>query len=221
MTIRQSEVSRRRAVSVGLRGGRYVAPHSTAEKLWARTDKTSSVHGCWLVAGVPGNPAGHVQIKRKAEGLPSIYAHRLSWQLLCGPVPDGLKVLHNCPGGDNPRCVNPAHLFLGTQHDNIHDAIHKGRRNAFGRQRLTVADVYQIRALAKLGHTHKSIGLRFGIRRHSVTGVVNRRSWAYLPEQPSQPLPPVPEHTDRVFHLPNGQFDLVPSVMVPVLGEVR
>lgn len=55
-------------------------------------------------------------------------ASRVAWELLCGPIPDGLLVLHNCPGGDNPACVNPDHLWLGTQQENIDDCERKGRR---------------------------------------------------------------------------------------------
>ncbi len=51
-------------------------------------------------------------------------AHRASWQISFGPIPDGLQVLHTC---DNPPCCNPAHLFLGTQLDNIYDMCAKGR----------------------------------------------------------------------------------------------
>jgi hypothetical protein len=121
---------RKRAPRVGLRGWRN-RTYSTADRLWARTDKTSSPHGCWIVAGYAATRSGHIQINRKSQGLPVIRAHRLAWELLRGPIPDGLQVLHNCPGGDNPRCVNPDHLFLGSNADNIADSLAKGRFTAW------------------------------------------------------------------------------------------
>jgi hypothetical protein len=56
-----------------------------------------------------------------------VLAHRFAWEIAKGPIPDGLGVLHNCPGGDNPACVNVAHLWLGTQAENMADMAAKGR----------------------------------------------------------------------------------------------
>jgi hypothetical protein len=132
--------------------------------------------GCWRIRGRAANKAGHVHIL-----LPNgwrIYAHRIAWWLANGKIPTGMSVLHRC---DNPRCVNPAHLFLGTTKDNMHDAIQKGRKNCFGRQRLNADQVREIRALAARGDmTHKAIGERYGLKRNSVWNIVNRKCWKHV-----------------------------------------
>jgi len=74
--------------------------------------------GCWEWQGY-GDRYGVLNVKGRATK-----AHRLSWELHYGPIPSKLCVLHSY---DNGKCVNPEHLFLGTQKDNIHDAIRKGR----------------------------------------------------------------------------------------------
>lgn len=110
---------RRRAPRVGLRGGRRKR-HSTVDRFWARVQKNSD--GCWLFAGALSNQAGHVHLTR--EDGSRVYAHRYSYELHNGCIPAGLVVMHVCDVG---RCVNPDHLKLGTQRDNVHDAIAKGR----------------------------------------------------------------------------------------------
>jgi hypothetical protein len=91
-----------------------------SERFWAKVKKGES---CWLWAAWR-LPSGYGQI-RAGERL--LRAHRVAWELTNGPIPDGLCVLHNCPGGDNPACVNPAHLWLGTNAENTHDMVAKGR----------------------------------------------------------------------------------------------
>lgn len=80
--------------------------------------------GCWLwMAGT--SLAGYGQISSsEATRRKEVYAHRLSWEIHCGPIPEKLFVLHSC---DTPLCVNPDHLFLGTHRDNMQDALRKGR----------------------------------------------------------------------------------------------
>ena len=79
---------------------------------------------CWLWIG-PTSNGRYGQFGRGSKPNEiRVKAHRFSWELFNGPIPEGMKVLHSC---DNPPCVNPSHLFLGTQKDNAQDAIRKGR----------------------------------------------------------------------------------------------
>jgi hypothetical protein len=86
-------------------------------RLWAKVDKTPT---CWLWRGAKSRGYGRF----KVDTVHAPRVHRIVWELTHGPIPTGLSVLHRC---DTPACVNPAHLFLGTQRDNVYDAIEKGR----------------------------------------------------------------------------------------------
>lgn len=111
---------------------------SKPERIWKWVDK-SAPNGCWLWTGTLINSGyGKFDCKWSKSNL----AHRNVYQLCVGPIPDGMHLCHRC---DTPRCVNPAHLFIGTAADNMQDAYRKGRvrvpkadwqnqpRNALGR----------------------------------------------------------------------------------------
>lgn len=89
------------------------------ERFWKKVKK-SNISDCWIWSGFK-NPHGYGGIEIKG-GM--ALAHRVAWELTYGKVPEELYVLHHC---DNPTCVNPSHLFLGTQADNIRDMCLKGR----------------------------------------------------------------------------------------------
>lgn len=97
---------------------------SLGEFFWARVIEGPK---CWGWSGrKDGGGYGVIQL---GAGEPRIGAHRASWLLHIGPIPDGMNVLHDC---DNPGCPRPDHLFLGTQGDNVRDAQMKGRMKSDG-----------------------------------------------------------------------------------------
>lgn len=91
-------------------------PERTLRNFWKKVAK-GGLGDCWLwIAGQSSSGYGSFAIDRK-----NISAHRTSWLIHNGAIPKGLHVLHNCPTGDNKLCVNPAHLYLGTEADNGRD----------------------------------------------------------------------------------------------------
>lgn len=95
----------------------------------------------------------------------SVRAHRVSWLLKHGSWPPaGLCVLHRC---DNPPCVNPDHLFLGTHKDNVHDAMRKGRRHQQD-TKLEGLEISEALALSDTGMTFEAIGALYGVSKHHI-----------------------------------------------------
>lgn len=139
------------------------------DSFFARVGR-SNQKGCLPRTGaIDANGYGHL-------GGP--LAHRISWELYQGPIPEGLHVLHHC---DNPQCVNPEHLFLGTNRDNIDDKIAKGRQaqgEMFNRK-LTTAVVLRIRERAK-SETQETIGNDLGVNQSHISRIVNRQIWKHI-----------------------------------------
>lgn len=100
-------------------------------------------------------------------------AHRISWEIHYGPIPDGLWVLHKC---DNRACCNPSHLFLGTAKDNFDDMLQKGRQGKdFGI--LRADDVREIRRLASEGESLRTLATTYGVLTGHIRRIVKGDRW--------------------------------------------
>lgn len=150
---------------------------ATFARFWAQVNRTDA-EGCWNYLGyLNGRGYGQLAVDGRRYG-----AHRFAWLFSRGEIPAGVNVCHSC---DNARCVNPSHLFLGTQKENMHDAVRKGRKRAWGLQKLDAEQVREIRRLVATGRYQKDVAAQFGIARNTVSGIVNGKSWAHLGERAS------------------------------------
>lgn len=122
--------------------------------------------GCWLWTGT----ADKGMYGMFWNGKTMVRAHRFSYEMHFGTVPTGLHVLHRC---DTPICVNPNHLFLGTQADNNKDRDTKGRNHA----KLCRRHVLEIR---QSDASHRVISLQYGISRSTVSKIRSRKIWAHI-----------------------------------------
>lgn len=138
---------------------------------------------CWEAAGYPIG-GGYVQIRMAKRRLQRI--HRISYKYYIGNIPIGLHVLHSC---DNPRCVNPSHLFIGTDQDNADDKISKGRQGAARGERnkgckLTNKQVLEIRRVHNkcLGSKNgtKNLASKYNVHPSTIQRIVNNKRWRHL-----------------------------------------
>lgn len=150
-----------------------------AKRFEAKVVKGARPNDCWEWVGSK-NPRGYGKIGT-GVGKSTDYAHRVSWSLFRGPIPPGAVICHSC---DRPACVNPNHLILGSQADNVHDCIEKGRfirGEAVGGAKLTADAVREIRAAyaAGLGDA-QTLARAYGVTRRNIAAILERRSWAHV-----------------------------------------
>lgn len=148
-------------------------------RFWSKVDK-SNPDGCWLWTGSKV-PFGYGTTYY--NGKPQ-RTHRISYKIAHGEIPDDVCVLHKC---DNPACVNPDHLFLGTKHDNTQDMVKKGRQKYVthngsenGNSKLKESDVTQIRCLFESGYSQKGIAKLFSISTRTVCQIVENETWKHV-----------------------------------------
>lgn len=155
-----------------------VGKHGTLEqRFWKKVDKRAP-NECWPVRGgwkrygtmrIPG--------ENRNAGL-----HRIAYELLVGPIPNGMLVMHAC---DNPRCCNPAHLGIGSGLDNQRDMIEKGRKltgaargEASYKAILTEAKVRYIKAHPEM--TNSELAKKYGVVSNTINAIRKGKSWAHI-----------------------------------------
>ncbi len=141
-----------------------------APRFWAQIHIRSDDE-CWLWGGTM-LMSGYGRIYWRGKNW---RAHRLMWTLTHGSIPEGLLICHHC---DNKRCCNPAHLFIGTNADNMNDRIPKARKR--GAEKLTDADVLEIRARRTCGELLESIAIDFPVQKNQIGRICRRIQWKHI-----------------------------------------
>jgi len=150
---------------------------SLEERFWKKVNVRGDDE-CWIWVGHRDQKGyGRIRTDPHSVGRGHIHAHRAAWELTNGPIPDGFCVCHHC---DNPPCVNPKHLFLGTKKDNTQDSIAKdrftiGERN--GMAKLTQKQVDQIRVLLSCGATQREVASWYGVSEANISLIKVGARW--------------------------------------------
>jgi hypothetical protein len=136
--------------------------------------KIKTGNGCWEWLG--GSTRGYGMFNSDRPTRKYLRAHRLSYEIAYGKIPQGNHVLHKC---DNSICVRPDHLFLGTQADNMRDMAMKERS---GRQKLSRESAYAILWRAVSGETCEDLAIEYGVSPSTGRRIVRRETWPCLSE---------------------------------------
>jgi len=134
-------------------------------------------NGCFIITSHKGDKDGYIKLKRNHKKK---LVHRLVYEKHFGFIPEGMLVCHKC---DNPACINPKHLFLGTIADNSADMVQKGRslrgeKNAAAK--LKESDVHKIKKMLKDKISQVRIAKLFGVTKMNINAIKMGRTWAWL-----------------------------------------
>lgn len=145
------------------------------QKFWEMVD-IQGPDDCWTWVGA-AHSSGYGQFSPGKRG--GLLSHRVAYELATGTDPSGMCVCHTC---DNRKCVNPAHLFLGTLADNVADMVAKGRQargEAVSNSKLTEEDIRDIRALSHI-LIQTEIADKFNISTAQVSRIVTGKRWGWV-----------------------------------------
>jgi len=153
-------------------------------KFWEKV-YIPSLLACWVWQGYK-NPQGYGQLH--VADRRQVRAHRMAWEIVYGPIPKGLHCLHKC---DNPSCVNPSHLYIGTNLDNVRDRMNRNRQSYTkgeknGKSKLTDDKVKEIRDLLKAGHTQQSVANQFNVSRPLIGYIKRGVIWKHLKQHQTE-----------------------------------
>lgn len=160
------------------RGDRYHRLDTEQIKRWLLWKTVQNPNGCWDFIG--GTVTGYGLFRYRGENK---LAHRVSYELFIGPIPEGMYICHHC---DRHGCINPTHLFAGTQKDNVRDMMAKGRANQAkgentGSAKLKEFQVLEIKRLLGTGRfTQKELGIMFNISKSVIEHINLGLKWKYL-----------------------------------------
>jgi hypothetical protein len=162
-----------------MRKGHIIKP--LEERFWSKVWKYKEQGACWVWFGGKMRK-GYGEIALGGRGTPHISAHRLAWILHNGPIPKGMLVCHHC---DNPPCVNPEHLFLGTYSDNMMDLEKKGLSNhpkgEDNHAKLSEEQVQEIRRkYVPNVVTMLQLGKEYGVADETIRKIILRKKWRHL-----------------------------------------
>lgn len=154
---------------------------SYSTRFWSKVDKSGGVNSCWLWTGARLKTGyGKFTVAHQTWD----YAHRVAYRLIHGDILPGRVIMHTC---DNPSCVNPAHLRMGTAMDNVQDKIakgrdtvgdHKGVRNA--KAKLNDDKVRLIRKRLTEGETCAQLAREYGVTKESIWSIKVGETWKHV-----------------------------------------
>lgn len=155
---------------------RKYTPEERITAFWSKVDRSNGPDSCWRWQAYK-SPLGYGRLTVSKQ---TFSAHRFSYELTYGPVPDTMCVCHRC---DIRDCCNPDHLFLGTQRENVIDMFSKGRsHNRKGEKganhKLTLLQVSQIRELYQTGnYLQRELAIEFDVDQTEISRIVRKMTW--------------------------------------------